>query len=137
MLKKQSEQTLTENGLKFSCSPSDENGKFICGISKPVEIAGNKLHNYGLTNLVNYDDCGNQVIIKTDLPILALLFESETWKVDCTEFAPIPGSGDFHKEFNSEESAISYVLKYFFEKNEHIDDFNKYLKNNSSYNPSL
>ncbi|WP_298762005.1 hypothetical protein [uncultured Psychroserpens sp.] len=131
MLKKQSEKTLIENGLKFSCTPSDENGKFICGISKPIGIVGNKLHNYGITNLASYDDYGNQVITKTDLPVLALLFESEIWRIDCTEFVPIPGSGDFQKEFKNEESAISYILRYFFEKNEHIDELNKYLKNNS------
>ena len=82
-----------------------------------------------ITNLAGYDDNGNKIITKTDLPVLALLRRSKKWRIDCTEFVPIPGSGDFQKEFKDEESAINYVIKYFFEKNEHIDELNKYLKN--------
>ncbi len=76
---------------------------------------------------MEYDDSGNRIITETDLPILALLFESGKWRVDCSEFAPKPGPGDFLKEFIDEESAVHYILKYFFDKNEHIKELNKYL----------
>ncbi|WP_298760548.1 hypothetical protein [uncultured Psychroserpens sp.] len=132
MLKKSSKKILIDKGLKISCPSTDLNGDFVCGISKPVGIVGNELINYGIHNLVEYND-GNRIITKTDLPTLALLYESEKWRIDCSEFVPIPGAGDFQKEFPNEELAIEYVLKYFFEENEHIAQLNNYLskKNNS------
>tara|TARA_R110002072_G_scaffold262818_3_gene421692 strand:+ start:2071 stop:2472 length:402 start_codon:yes stop_codon:yes gene_type:complete len=132
MLKNSSKKILQKKGLAISTLSRDENDNFICGISKPIKIIGNKVENYGIQSLVEYID-GERIISQTDLPSLALLYESGKWRIDCTEFAPVPGPGDFTKEFQNEESAIEYIEKYFFEENEHINELNKYLskKNNS------
>ena len=128
MLKKSSEKVLLNKGLKLIYSSGKDS--FVYTILKPIEVIGNKLDQYDIQNLVEDID-GYRKIIKTDLPLIALLFESGKWRVHCSEFIPSSGPGDFQKEFSNEESAVEFVIKYFFEKNEHIRELNQYLKKNN------
>ncbi|MCA6363357.1 MAG: hypothetical protein IM638_09985 [Bacteroidetes bacterium] len=58
---------------------------------------------------------------RSDCPQLGLLFEEGKYLLQCVNWTPGPGPGDFDLSFDTPEAAVEYALNYFFEKNPHFE----------------
>lgn len=90
------------------------NGLFVAGPVRSVE----KGQPYGLhitkpteDELVDYLKAGVDII--PGRTFLRLWFVDDKWIVECREFVPKPGPGDFSVSFETEEEAVDDVLRFF------------------------
>lgn len=63
----------------------------------------------------------------SDCPKLGLLFEDGKYLLQCVNWTPGPGPGDFDLSFETAEAATEYALGYFFSPNIYIDSLNNYF----------
>lgn len=64
---------------------------------------------------------------KSDCPKLGLLFEDGKYLLQCVNWTPGPGPGDFELTFETAEAAVTFALSYFFSPNIYIDALNNYF----------
>jgi len=85
-----------------------ESGPFANGylIAKPKSIRGN--------SRVNYETLFGQKDIICDAPCIQFYPKAEKWLVEVWEYMPGPGPGDFQEPFSSFDSAVSFILDYYF-----------------------
>lgn len=74
-------------------------------IVKPAHVQGNSLPDRST-------DCGGGMV--TDAPTLSFFHKDGRWYVNCHEYRPGPGPGDFHNEWETPEEAVSDILAFFF-----------------------
>lgn len=54
---------------------------------------------------------------KSDCPKLGLVFEDGKYLLQCVNWTPGPGPGDFELTFETAEAAVTFALSYFFSPN--------------------
>jgi hypothetical protein len=89
-----------------------------CVFIKPSGLPGNKLPapvKFVLSNLVE----NTEIVHYSDCPIISIMDnrEGKPFRVQCWDWIPGPGPGDFELFFDTEEQALDCVLKYLFEEN--------------------
>jgi hypothetical protein len=60
-----------------------------------------------------------------DAPAVYLCWRVDKWIVEVSEMEPGPGIGDFRREFETSNEAVSDILDYFFGDPERMDSFNR------------
>jgi hypothetical protein len=86
-------------------------------IGKPESVRGNSVMGWragwGLGPIV------------LDAPAVCLCWRGGRWVVEVSEWVPGPGPGDFTREFDTPEEAVSDILDYYFGDASRMAPFNR------------
>lgn len=91
-----------------------------CFIYKKTGVPGNCLPRLLLFPLVDVETSVTTEL-ESDCPTILFWLSENNYEVICWNWVPGPGPGDFELGFTSEESAIEFIISYYFEKNEYFE----------------
>jgi hypothetical protein len=92
-----------------------------------VGAGGNSIPYFKSIPIVKMNEQGETVEeIQSDCPMLTIWFEGDQFKLQCWDWVPGPGPGDFVLGFDDEETLMEFVDSYYFGDNEYFNQKERY-----------